>query len=91
MRPLQLYDALGGQAMCPLCVMSAILLAGSVGSACGINWMTAKHREKDEKDADAGSLSLLRGDGGRTENGAPSMGTSSSGQRPKESLNKPQF
>jgi len=53
--------------MCPLCVMSAILLAGSVGSACGINWLASKHREKDEKDADAGDLSLLRGDCGKTD------------------------
>jgi hypothetical protein len=71
--------------------MSAILLAGSVGSACGINWLSSKHSEKDEKDADTGNLSLLRGDCGRAEDGVPSMGPSSSGQRPKEPLNKPQF
>ena len=53
--------------MCPLCVMSAILLAGSVGSACGINWLTSKHREKDENDAGAGDLSLLRGDCGKAD------------------------
>jgi len=50
--------------MCPLCVMSAILLAGSMGSACGINWLTSKHREKD---AGAEDLSLLRGDCGRAD------------------------
>jgi hypothetical protein len=48
--------------MCPLCVMSAILLAGSVSSACGINWLAGKHREKDENDDGLGSLSLLRDD-----------------------------
>ena len=53
--------------MCPLCVMSAILLAGSVGSACGINWLAIKHREKDEDGSDAGNLSLLRGDCGRAD------------------------
>lgn len=53
--------------MCPLCVMSAILLAGSVGSACGINWLTSKHREKDEDGSDAGNLSLLRGDCGKAD------------------------
>jgi hypothetical protein len=52
--------------------MSAILLAGSVSSACGINWMTAKHREKNEKDAGAGNLSLLRGDCGKTDEQAAS-------------------
>jgi hypothetical protein len=34
--------------MCPLCVMSAILLAASAGSAGAINWLAGKHRKKDE-------------------------------------------
>jgi hypothetical protein len=47
--------------------MSAILLAGSVSSAFGINWLASKHREKDENDDGASGLSLLRSDCGRAD------------------------
>jgi hypothetical protein len=48
--------------MCPLCVMSAILLVASAGSAGGINWLAKKRREKDENATGAENQGLRLGD-----------------------------
>jgi hypothetical protein len=48
--------------MCPLCIMSAILLAASAGTAGGINWLTLKRREKNENAAGAENQGLRLGD-----------------------------
>jgi hypothetical protein len=48
--------------MCPLCIISAIVLASSAGTAGGINWLAIKHREKNEKAGDAKIQGLRLGD-----------------------------
>jgi hypothetical protein len=43
--------------MCPICILTAIVLGPGLVTACGINWLGMKCRKNGEADC-AGSLTL---------------------------------